>query len=182
MLYVTRHGETEYNVQGRYAGSVDVPLTERGIAQAKELAESLKEIEFDAIITTPLLRARHTTEIVCGTLDMDYIIYEDFAEISMGVYEGLTREEAQAMYPEMWARLSSRPADDGPDGGETKRAFCDRVDRGLERLAREYGGKTVLIVCHAFAACAINRKIRRLSYEEMHSFRMDNCEVVSYIV
>jgi len=180
ILYVTRHGETEFNAQGRYAGSTDVPLNEKGFAQAKELALRLKGMRFDAIACSPMLRARQTADIVCAALDMPYVIYENFYERNMGVYEGLSREEVQELYPEMWNRKCTMKPDDAPDGGETLRQVCDRVDRGMERLRRDFEGKTILLICHGFVARAMNRYCKGLSFEEMANFTLGNCEVVEY--
>jgi broad specificity phosphatase PhoE len=90
VLYVTRHGETNFNAQGRYAGSTDVPLNETGIKQARELAGRLSGMKFDVVVSSPMLRARQTADIVCAELGMEYIIYPQFAERNVGVYEGLT--------------------------------------------------------------------------------------------
>ena len=62
-LYLTRHGETEYNILGRYCGSTDVSLNETGIAQAHELAKNLHGKTFDAVISSPMLRARQTAAL-----------------------------------------------------------------------------------------------------------------------
>ena len=65
-IYVTRHGETDYNAAGRYCGSTDVPLNENGLAQARDLARRLARVKFDAVISSPMLRARQTADIVCA--------------------------------------------------------------------------------------------------------------------
>ena len=182
ILYMTRHGETEYNILGRYCGSTDVPLNETGIAQAYELANRLQSMKFDAVISSPMIRARQTAKIVCAALDMEYIIYEQFAERNVGVYEGLTRDEAKERYPDLWNRQCTRKPDDAPDGGETLREACNRIDNGMERLIQDFNAKTVLLICHGFAARAIHRFFHNLSFEEMSGFVLGNCEVVNYIL
>jgi len=180
LLYLTRHGETEYNILGRYCGSTDVPLNGTGIAQAHELAKHLQGKKFDTVISSPMLRARQTADIVCEALNMQYSIYEQFAERNMGVYEGLTRDEAKERYPNLWNRQCTREPDDAPDGGETLREACGRIDSGMELLLQEYSDKTVLLICHGFAARAVHRFCCNLSFEEMASFFLGNCEVVDY--
>lgn len=180
VLYVTRHGETDYNAQGRYAGSTDIPLNETGIRQAHELAESISGKQFDVVICSPMLRARQTADIVCGALGMDYIIYPQFVERNVGVYEGFTREEIMQRYPELWARKCTSQPDDAPTGGETIRQACARIDEGIEKLRREYTDKTVLLICHGFVSRAINRYCKGLSFEEMAGFSLGNCEVAVY--
>ena len=181
ILYVVRHGETQFNVEKRYAGQADVPLNERGIEQAKELAKKLEKELFDVIVTSSLLRARMTAEQVREYhKEIPFVVMDEFREVCVGVYEGLTREEVQERYPELWARNCTRQADDAPTGGETIRQVDFRVAKGLEILKEKYPEKKVLLVCHGFVSRAINRQMRGLSFEEMHEFSLGNCEVVQY--
>ncbi len=179
-LYVARHGETDWNAQGRYACSTDVALNERGIAQAKELAQTLSCLSFDVVVSSPLMRALHTAAIVCENRGTEPVIVEEFAERGLGVYEGLTREEAMRRYPDLWARNCTRHADDAPTGGETIRAFDERVARGLDRLKAAYPDLCILLMCHGFTARAIHRRLMGLPFEEMHGFTLGNCEVSTY--
>lgn len=183
MLYVVRHGETQFNVEKRYAGQTDVPLNERGIQQAQELAEKLEREPFDVIVTSSLLRARMTAEQVAEYhKDIPLVVMEEFREVCVGVYEGLTREEVQDRYPELWERNCTRQVDDAPTGGETTRQVDIRVAKGLAILKEKYPEKRVLLVCHGFVSRAINRQMRGLSFDEMHEFSLGNCEVVKYEV
>ena len=180
VLYLTRHGETDYNVMGRYCGSTDVALNDTGIKQAYELARRLQGMSFDAVISSPMLRARQTADIVCASFCMQYSIYKQFAERNVGVYEGLTRDEAKERYPHLWNRRCTSRPDDAPDGGETLRQACGRIDDGVRQLREDFIGKTILLICHGFAARAVHRCCRELSFEEMASFVLGNCEIVSY--
>ena len=182
LLYVTRHGETDYNAARRYCGRTDVPLNDTGIAQAHELAERLQGMKFDAVVSSPMLRARQTADIVCAALKIMYSVYEQFAERNMGVYEGLTPKEAQERFPELWDRQCTRKADDAPDGGETLNQACGRIDGGLDRLRQDYRGKSVLLICHGFAARAVRRYCLNLTFDEMASFFLGNCEVINYVL
>lgn len=183
VLYVVRHGETQFNVEKRYAGQTDVPLNERGIEQAKELAMKLAEEPFDIIVTSSLLRARMTAEQIAEYhREIPFVVMETFREVCVGVYEGLTREEVQERYPELWARKCTRQLDDAPTGGETTRQCDARVAGGLATLKENYPEKNVLLVCHGFVSRVINRQLKGLSFEEMHEFSLGNCEVVKYEV
>ena len=149
ILYVTRHGETEYNVSGRYCGSTDIALNDNGIRQAYELSQRLKahSAVFGAIASSPMLRARQTADIICASLNMQYSIYEEFTERDLGVYEGLTRNEAKERYPHLWNRQCTRMPDDAPDGGETLRQAFSRIDAGIMRMLQGFIGNTVLLIC-----------------------------------
>ena len=179
-LYVTRHGETDYNVSGRYAGSTDVPLNKKGIEQAKNLAGHLSNIKFDVIVSSSMLRARQTADVICQSLGLQYSVSDCFVERHLGVYEGLTRDEVKTQYPEMWNRRCTTLPDDAPEGGETLRQACERVDRGLEHLRLFYGDKCVLLICHGLVARAVHRYCKNLAYDEMSGFVLNNCEIVDY--
>jgi len=180
VLYVTRHGETEYNVLGRYCGATDAPLNDTGVSQAYGLAGRLKGMHFDAVVSSPMLRARQTADIVSAALSMPYAVYGQFTERHMGVYEGLTKEEAKKLYPNLWDRQCTAEADDAPDGGETIRQACGRIDEGLNQIRCDYKSKTVLLICHGFVSRAVHRYCRNLTFEEMAGFTLKNCEVVKY--
>lgn len=183
ILYVVRHGETQFNVEKRYVGQTDVPLNERGIEQAKELAKKLAEEPFDLIVTSSLLRARMTAEQVAEYhKEIPFLVMDEFREVCVGVYEGLTREEVQGRYPELWARKCTRQVDDAPTCGETARQVDTRVAKGIAELKELYPDKKVLLVCHGFVSRTINRQMRGISFEEMHEFSLGNCEVVTYEV
>ena len=189
LLYVTRHGETDYNVEKRYSGSTDVPLNSTGLSQAKELASKLSGISFDIIVSSPLLRAKQTAEIIQNSTHVPIFIMDDFSEICVGVYEGLTRAEAQKKYPDLWAKLAeiyaktgSRPVDDAPTGGETLRQFGSRIASGLAKLKAEHPDGKVFLVCHAFTARTINRQLMGLSFADMDAFTLENCEIAEYEV
>ena len=179
-LYVVRHGETVFNAQNRYAGSTDVPLNDMGKEQALRLAKQLESYKFDFIITSPLIRAQETAEIINRNLNLPIIIMDAFVERNMGVYEGLTREEAQQNFPETWQRLGKLGIDDAPDAGETIRQCDQRVTNGLLELMQIKNDQTPLLVCHGFVSRLINRYFHELDYYAMHSFSLGNCEIVEY--
>ena len=108
-------------------------------------------------------------------------------DINVGVCEGLTREEAQEKYPDVWAKLAEiyaksgeRPIDDTPTGGETLRQFDSRIATGLAKLKAMYPERKVLLVCHAFTARTVNRQLKGLSFADMDTFTLENCEIVEY--
>ena len=188
LLYVTRHGETDYNIEKRYTGSTDIPLNSKGLLQAHKLAVNLSSVPFDIIISSPLLRTKQTAEIINKSFDVPIVIMNEFSEINVGIYEGLTKEEAQDKYPETWEKIAKiyrdsgvRPIDYAPANGETLRQFDSRIANGLNKLKSDYIDKKILLVCHAFTAKIINRQIKNLSFVDMDTFTLGNCEFVEYI-
>lgn len=90
MIYIIRHGETDWNAEGRYAGRMDIPLNKKGIEQARKLKEKFKNIKIDIVITSPLIRAIQTAdEIVNNEKIIDYRIIERFN----GELEGKVKSE-----------------------------------------------------------------------------------------
>lgn len=90
MIYVVRRGETNYNVEGRYGWRIDIPLNENGIMQARKLKEIFKDIKFDVVITSPLVRAIETANKIT---DIDMITDERIIERSNGELESKLKSE-----------------------------------------------------------------------------------------
>ena len=148
-IYVARHGETDWNVAGRWQGHTDVPLNERGKQQAAALAEALRSLGLVGVVTSDLGRASETGRIVAASLGVPLAYVDpDLRERTFGVFEGLTREECESLHPEAWrAWLAERRA---PGGAETQDALATRmlaaVDRVAERVAVD--GGAALVITH----------------------------------
>lgn len=99
-IYLIRHGETDYNKARRLQGVTDIPLNACGIELAEKTAEGLKEVNFDRIYSSPLIRARKTAEIIRGDRELEIISTNGLREISFGDYEGLTILEENYNIPD----------------------------------------------------------------------------------
>lgn len=174
-LIIIRHGETAYNVEGRYCGSTDIGLNERGFEQAKILAEKLKSISLDIIISSTMRRARETASVISEELKLPVIEMEEFVERSVGVYEGLTREEAKNTYPEMWERNS-------PEGAEPMEEVEIRVSKAIHKIKKEYGNKDMLIVAHGYITKIMYKYFNNASMEELAKYTLKNCECEEYSI
>ena len=158
-----------------------MPLNQSGLRQAEKLSRKLADIDFDIIICSPLARAFKTAETVSSRHpEIPLIVMNNFAERSVGVFEGLTKEEAKEQYPELFNRRCTRQLDDAPTGGETIRQFETRIISGLKEMKMRFPDKTVLLVCHGFVSRMINKQLKGLSYDGMHDFTLNNCEVAEY--
>lgn len=87
-FYFVRHGETSWNKENRVMGQKDIPLNEKGVAQAKNAAQLLKRVNFTLILSSPLLRAYNTAEIIAGLTHKPIVIIEELKECSLGSREG----------------------------------------------------------------------------------------------
>lgn len=138
-IVIVRHGQTEWSRTGRHTGCTDVPLEEEGEAQAIALAGRLVGSSFDAVLVSPLARARETCRLA-GFGDVADVV-EDLHEWDYGEYEGLTTAQIHERRPDwdLW--------DEGCPGGETVADVGRRADSVLEAL-RSGGAGTALVVAH----------------------------------
>jgi probable phosphoglycerate mutase len=142
-----RHGQTEMSVERRFAGRGDIPLTETGERQAAAAASRLTARRIDAIVTSPLQRARRTAEAVATATGAPLATDDGLAETDFGKWEGLTFAEAARRWPEeITAWLDS--ADIAPPGGESFADAGRRVLAALDRVLAAHQGETVLLVSH----------------------------------
>ena len=150
-IYFVRHGQTIWNVEKRFQGLSDSPLTELGITQAKLLGEKLKNIKFDKFYSTSLKRAYDTANYIKGNRKQKVEIFDDFVEISMGDMEGIKQEDFKKLYPEQVKNFFFNQLEYDPSsfGGESFLEVRERVIRGLNKfieLNKNY--ERVLVVSH----------------------------------
>lgn len=148
-FYITRHGETEWNTLRKMQGHLDSPLTDMGRQQAQWLSERLKTVEIDYIYSSPSGRAFLTAQEVNVHKNIDIRTSENFKEIFLANWEGLTQPEIEAFDAERYHNFWYKPEAFVPDGGESFEDVIERAGKEMEHLAQVHKGKTVLIVAHA---------------------------------
>lgn len=148
-LLIARHGQTDLNIDERWQGRLDLPLNSTGQAQAAALASLLPET-LDAIVASPMQRARQTAQVVAESRGLAMQFDPAFRERDFGVFEGLTGIEAQVQYPALFAANAAYRWDVEPTGAEPTRTVVDRVAEGLATLQAQHAGRTVLLVSHGF--------------------------------
>ncbi|TXK39467.1 bifunctional RNase H/acid phosphatase [Nonomuraea sp. C10] len=148
-LVLLRHGETPLSVERRFSGLGDPELTANGLAQAAAAAARLTRdpYKLDAVVTSPLTRARQTAETVADRAGLEVETDEDLRETDFGAWEGHTFTEIQRRWPAELAAWLADP-DVAPPEGESFTAVADRVTRAQRRLIDRYEGRTVLLVSH----------------------------------
>lgn len=109
-LVVMRHGQTPANAEGRYQGALDIALSDTGVAQISAQAKMLvlAHAPFQQLLSSPLLRARQSAALVADELALPVTLAPAFRDRHVGVFEGLTQQEARARYPALWARNITR--------------------------------------------------------------------------
>ena len=147
-IYLTRHGQTDWNIQRRVQGWSNSPLTELGEQQAKALGSHLSGVEFSVIYSSSSLRAFQTAELIRGKRTLNIIPEDDLREINLGSWEGMFYPEIEERYPEQFNHFWNHPEQYIPVDGETYEALKRRVSNKMEELAKRHRGETILVVAH----------------------------------
>lgn len=146
-FFVVRHGETAWNVEGRFQGQKDTELNAKGLAQASFLADRLAGHEFEAILTSPLARARTTAEIVSAKCRYkEFVTVDAFTEINHGEWEGRLADEVASEWPELlhqWHTCPETVKMPG-DGGESLDDIARRALPAAAYASGKYSGDVLL--------------------------------------
>lgn len=156
IIYLTRHGQTKWNLEKRLQGRGNSPLTNLGIKGAEELRDRIKFVKLDAIYSSPIDRALITANIVKGNHNLNVIAEEGFMEMSFGDYEGLKTEDIYIKNPEFnMEQIMKGNINICAPNGETLAQVRGRVKKTMERIIQENKGKTILIVTHGMTLKAL---------------------------
>jgi len=147
-VILTRHGETEWNINGLVQGTKDSPLTEAGIEQAKRLAERLAQENIRIVISSPLGRALATARIIAERLNIPMLEYPEFREISFGQWEGKNWKDLREAEPRRFGEWEQNPHIFRFPEGETFEEVFVRAKPKLWELCMEYPRDTICIVSH----------------------------------
>lgn len=164
-IYFTRHGETVWNRQFRFQGHKDSDLTDKGVLAAELLADRIEEIELDYIISSPLMRAYSTAEIVRGSKDVEIIKHDGLKEINLGVFEGMSFADIKKEHPKLLDLIESDPINNRYPNGENLREFYNRVVDAFKDIIENYRNKTTLIVAHGGTIKCIEAYIRKFKLD-----------------
>ena len=177
-LIVVRHGETLFNVQGRFTGQMDVPLSARGEQQAEALGRRLSAVKLDAIVASDLQRARATARAIARH-HHDPRIEEDadLREIAFGSWEGSTYAEVFAREEALVLRWQADPTVFPPPGGETVTQLHQRVVRALERWRERYPDETVLWAVHGGVIEVLLCHLLNVELQRRWEFRHHNASI-----
>ena len=149
-LCLIRHGETSWNAERRLQGHTDIPLNARGVLQARQMAQALKDIKlrFDVLYTSDLKRAADTANAVVELFGVNAQVDSELRERHFGALQGLSISEAPLKRPEIWQAHIARDLEHDLDGGESIQQFALRVKNALNKIQERHAGKTILIVSH----------------------------------
>ena len=148
-LFLVRHGESPWNVEKRYTGHADVPLSPVGEQQGQQLAERLAPEPLDAIYSSDLQRAWRTAKFIGEGRGVPMVREATWREITYGAWEGLTGAEIKTQFPDDYRRWSADIAHQAPPGGETWLALQERALAAVRGLGQQHHERSVLVVTHS---------------------------------
>jgi probable phosphoglycerate mutase len=147
-VYLIRHGETEWNIIGRWQGILDVQLNEVGREQARKLAEDAKSTGIEAIYSSDLSRALDTAQALAAPLGLNPILDTRLRELDIGIFQGLKEAEIKQKHPEEFAAFLANPLKYRIPEGESRMDMQERVFAAWTDMIGKNQFKTIALVSH----------------------------------
>lgn len=173
-LWLIRHGQTDWNVAGRYQGQADIPLNETGLAQAAALAAQLNGKPFSAIYSSDLMRTRQTADALAAHTGLPVRLDSRLREIHQGDWEGLYIKDVVAAHPEARSEFLSNPGAARAPGGESVLEVSNRVIAAVHDIAANHPHGRVLVVSHGLAIATLICKAENMALSSVYSLIPDN--------
>ncbi len=181
-LYLIRHGQTDWNIEGRWQGQADVPLNAKGRQQAIKIAAQLANIGLTAIYSSDLVRAYETAEALSQATGLSIYTDPRLREIHQGDWQGLLVTEIQAHYGEAFRKRKQNPLNVAPPGGETVLEVKERVVAAIKDIVKRHPLERVAVVSHGFALAVIQVHFLERPIDEVWKMIPDNDEWRELIV
>ncbi|TGJ99485.1 histidine phosphatase family protein [Leptospira semungkisensis] len=177
-LYIFRHGETDWNIEGRLQGHKESKLNKNGIYQAEILAKRLKDINLEILFSSDLLRAKETSLIISKFLKIDVIYHTGLREIYSGEAQGILESDLIHKFgKETYLKWKEDDNESGSfrfPGGESKKEASDRISQTVKDLVRIYNKTKIGICTHGFV---MKQFCEKFSGKTMHERKIENCEI-----
>lgn len=184
LLVLIRHGQSIWNLENRFTGWVDVPLTETGRAEARKAAEALRSTTFQVAYTSALRRAQDTLTEILDALRADVPVIRDQAlnERHYGDLQGLNKDDLRKQYGDAQVKIWRRSYDVPPPGGEALKDTAARTLPFFERciMGDIRQGKNVLVVAHGNSNRSIVMKLEELSEQAVLELNLETGVPVTY--
>ena len=177
-LWLIRHGQTDWNLTGRWQGQAsDAPgLNETGHKQALVASKKMEGVEISAIYSSDLLRARQTAETIAVPLRLPVRLEPRLREINLGVWEGMPSEDIEAQYPQELADRARDPFNTPAPNGESPSEVAERVLKAVNEIADRHHDESVLIVAHGISLAVIICHTEGFPAENVYQHIPDNAK------
>jgi broad specificity phosphatase PhoE len=177
ILWLIRHGQTDWNIEGRYQGQADVPLNATGVEQVHRLTAQLKGEHFDAFFSSDLLRARQTAAILAAEVGMTPQLDRRLREIHQGDWEGLLMSDIVSRYNKEFHNRRRDPEKARAPSGESVLEVSLRMTGAVDDIAHIFPSGKIAVVSHGLAIATVIAKAKELPLEEVYSLIPDNAIV-----
>ncbi len=173
-LYFLRHGETDYNLEMKMQGWIDIPLNDTGVRQAEDAGKRIRKkgIGFDMVFSSPLVRALRTAEIVTGQDRSDILVDRRLIEMGFGDYEGKRFEHIP---DDVFDLIRRAPKGMVPGGAESPEEVLERTKDFLDHLKTVNGGASILCVAHGVTIRAMLSNLNRDGKSIPWAAKVGNC-------
>jgi len=179
-LILIRHGETDWNVEGRWQGQIDLPLNSKGKEQAEQIAKSLENTKIHAIYTSDLQRAVETANAIGRLQGLKVQSDPRLREIHQGEWQGLLVSEIKERYAEVFYKRHKNPLAMAPPGGETGHEVYQRITQAIQDIVQKHPNETVAIVSHGFAIAVMLIYLKGIAFERAWDFIPDNASIQTF--
>ncbi len=177
-LVLIRHGQTDWNVEGRWQGQADVPLNAHGLEQAQAIAKKVASSELQAIYSSDLQRARRTAEELSKLTGLEVRLDARLREIHQGEWQGMLVGEIQSRYKEAFLMRQKNPLTVSPPGGETVKQVKERVLSAIQDILHCYPHGRVAVVSHGFALAVMRVHFLGKPIDQVWKMIPENDEVL----
>ena len=174
-LLIVRHGETEWNAEGRIQGHTDIGLSEKGAEQARSLGQRLADRQIDVAYSSDLRRTSETAKLALGGRDITLNETPRLREYNKGIFEGMTLSEIQEKFPAEYPKYLEKDLSYAPEGGETTRDVSTRMASIFSEIKANHLDETVLVVSHGGVLRAAMVSLLGMPLEGNWSFVFGNC-------
>jgi broad specificity phosphatase PhoE len=176
-LYLIRHGETDWNTEGRWQGQADVPLNQKGLDQAKTIAKNLRSLDLKSIVSSDLARASQTANFLALEKGLDVNLDSRLREIHMGSWQGLLISEIQIRYADEYKKRQENPWEFAPPGGETALQVQNRALSSINEIITKYPGDHIAVFSHGFAIATILTYIYKIPLNKIWDLVPQNGQI-----
>lgn len=178
-LYCVRHGETLYNLAGRIQGQSDSELSPLGRRQCEAVAEALGDVEADAVISSPLSRARESAQCIADRLKLEVCLDPRLMEINAGIFQGHCWREIDEQFPGEAARWRSQDPDYRIPGGESRRDLMARSQAAFCAI-HEASYRCAIVVAHGGSLSAAIKALLEIP-PKRNPFKLNNGSISTVI-
>jgi len=178
-FWLIRHGQTDWNLEGRYQGQSDVPLNATGLVQAAALAASLDGQHFEALFSSDLARAYQTAQVIAARIGMPVQTDPRLREINQGQWQGRTLDEIKGIFNNESAqarRVTIDPVTARAPGGESVWEVSQRMAKAADDIARRYPSGPVLMVGHGLALATLYCQAENIHLAQVYSHIPENTQ------